>query len=407
MGRFIINGGKRLSGDIYIDGSKNAALPILFSCILTSGVSVIENLPNISDTCVALSLLSDLGAKISVHDGKTYIDTTNLEYSPPSEELVSKIRASSYLLGACLARFGRAKIQRFGGCNFDTRPIDMHVNAALSHGAFLLGDNIYATRLFGSDIHFDKISVGATVNAILLAVGATGKSRIFGYAKEPHIISLIDFLVSAGAKISFTDECIEIVGATLSSGKAKIIPDMIEAGTYILLSLLCGAELKIHNPDKASLGSFLELLSGGGAQFSTEGDAIIPKGKLNRFIEVKTAPYPAYPTDLQPELAPLLAGALGGRITEGVWHNRFGYLAELSKFGVEYSLFDGGAKIYKSRLRYATATAPDLRGGAALLMSALYTEGESVIYNSEIIKRGYCDIVKKLTQVGADIIETT
>ncbi len=405
MGRFVVRGGSRLSGDIYVDGSKNAALPILFSCIATSGISVIENLPDISDVDTALLILSGFGAKISKSCGKVYVDTTNLSYSLPSEELTSKIRASSYLLGACLARFGRAKLQHFGGCNFDARPIDMHVMAATSHGAVLHGDELSAKILIGADVHFEKISVGATVNAILMAVSAVGKSRIFGYAKEPHVISLIDFLISAGANIRVTAEYIEIIGTHLSSGRAKIIPDMIEAGTYILLSVLCNSELRIHNPPTDSLVCFLNALRGSGVSFSEEADFIIARGCPDKYINIETAPYPYFPTDLQPQTAPILAAFYGGTIREGVWRNRFGYLDELRKFGVQYERYDGYAKIYKSDLHPSIAVAPDLRGGAALLMCALFAEGESVIENSELIKRGYGDILNKLSLVGADIKE--
>ncbi len=405
MGRFVIRGGKRLSGDIYIDGSKNAALPILFACILTSGVSVIENLPNISDVDTALDILRTFGAKIWECDGKVYIDTASLVYVEPSEEQVSKIRASSYLLGACLARFGKAKIQHFGGCNFDARPIDMHLLAATSHGASVSGDDISARLLIGSDVYFDKISVGATVNAILMAVCAIGRSRIFGYAKEPHIISLIEFLISAGANIKLLPECIEIIGTQLSGGKANIIPDMIEAGTYILLSILCGSELRIHNPDAQSLDYFLNVLRSSGVSFCESERLVIPYGAPCKYIEVTTAPYPFFPTDLQPQIAPLLAAFHGGRINEGVWQGRFGYLTELEKFGVRYECSCASARIYKSKIHSACASAPDLRGGAALLMCALFAEGESIIENSRIIKRGYGDIVRKLSLVGADIKE--
>ena len=405
MGRFVISGGKRLSGDVYIDGSKNAALPILFATILTSGVSVIENLPDISDVHTALDILRGFGARIWECDGKVCIDTTNLVYTEPSEELTSKIRASSYLLGACLGRFGKAKIQNFGGCNFDTRPIDMHLLAAASHGATVTSREISAGLLLGSDIHFDKISVGATVNAILMAVSAVGKSRIFCYAKEPHIISLVNFLISAGAKIKITSEYIEIVGAQLSGGRTKIIPDMIEAGTFLLLSLLCSSELRIHNPDADSLSYFLNVLRRSGVTFSEEENLIVPHGALEGYVEITTAPHPFFPTDLQPQTAPLLAAFSGGRINEGVWQGRFGYLKELRKFGVRYECSCASAEIYKSKIHSACAEAPDLRGGAALLMCALFSEGESIIENSEIIKRGYGDIVNKLSHIGADIIE--
>ena len=405
MNKFIIRGNRPLSGSISVSGSKNAALPILFSTILLNGISVIENLPDITDVNVALEIISHFGAKISRSADVVTLDTSALVYKSPPENLTSKIRASSYLIGACLSRFGRAEIQRFGGCNFDNRPIDMHLYSARCLGAET-GDNIIVSKkLVGADIYFPKISVGATVNAILMSVGAEGVTRIFGYAKEPHVISLIEFLRSAGASITLSDECITVFSSVLSSGRAKIIPDMIEAGTYIALSLLTDSELKICGADMMHLSSFLAPLLTCGADIFEQGQEISVRGRINSELDIITAPYPAFPTDLQPQTAPLLAKFCGGTIREGVWHNRFGYLSELSKFGVEYKLFDGYAKIFPSKLKSASATAPDLRGGAALLLSALSADGVSEIFNSDIIKRGYDGIMQKLCALGADISE--
>ena len=405
MGRFMINGNKRLCGEIAVDGSKNAALPVIFSCILVKGKSVIDNLPDIADVDVALEILRGFGARVERFPSYAIINTENLVYNVPGEELVSKIRASSYLIGACLARFGRAEIQRFGGCNFDARPIDMHIYAAKALGASLSGDELYAAKLHGGDIHFKNVSVGATVNAILLSASADGRSRIYGYAREPHVISLIEFLKSGGADIIVKPECIEVVGRIITDSYAKIIPDMIEAGTYLALSLITGSVLKIVGADTGHLDSFIQALQSAGAKFLSVGDTITATGNLTERADIVTAPYPAFPTDLQPQTAALLAACFGGKITEGVWHNRFGYLDELSKFGVRFLRGDGYAEIFKSEFNPANATAPDLRGGAALLLCALSADGESVIENSEIIKRGYGNITEKLRRVGADIRE--
>ncbi len=405
MGSFVINGGKKLSGEIFIDGSKNAALPIIFSCITINGVSVIDNLPEIRDVDVALRILSDFGAVIERSTGLVRIDTRNLVYKTPSDELTSKIRASSYLIGACLSRFGRAEIQHFGGCNFDSRPIDMHIYAAQTLGATLSGDVLSAKELHGGNVHFKNISVGATVNAILLAASADGRSRIYSYAREPHVISLIDFLKSGGADITVESEYIEICGKVIKDAYAKIIPDMIEAGTYIALSLMTDSRIKVVGADNGHLDSFITALEKAGAKIKSSESTILPEGQPTNYADIVTAPYPAFPTDLQPQTAALLAASSGGRITEGVWHNRFGYLDELSKFGVRVLRGDGYAEIMKSKIRSANATSPDLRGGVALLMCALSAQGESVIENSEIIKRGYGQIVSKLLRVGADIKE--
>lgn len=403
MGRFIINGGKRLSGEIVVDGSKNAALPIIFSTIAIDGVSRIENLPDISDVDVALEILRGFCARTERKADTLIIDTRNLKYTTPDEKLVSKIRASSYLIGACLSRFGIAEIQHFGGCNFDNRPIDMHLSVAMALGASLSENRLSCKRLCGADIFFDKISVGATVNALILCASAVGKSRIFGFAREPHVISLIDFLNRAGADISVCTDCIEINGKNLSDSYTRIIPDMIEAGTYLALSLATDSRIKVTGADLCQLASFTDTLKRYGAELDFGENYIIAKGRLTEYAQIKTAPYPAFPTDLQPQTAPLLALFCGGRITEGVWHNRFGYLKSLSSFGVDFTLGDGFAEIKKSVLHSGNERAPDLRGGVAMLICALVSFGESVIEDSEIIKRGYTDIVNKLRKIGAEI----
>ena len=405
MSEFIVNGGARLVGEITVGGSKNAALPIIFSTIITRGVSILYGVPDISDVSVALKLLQNMGALV-LRDGEAlYIDTTTLEYSVPDESLVSKIRASSYLIGATLSRFGRADICRFGGCNFDNRPIDMHLCAARALGAERLGSTLFARKLTGADIVFDKISVGATVNAIVLSVSATGVSRIFGYAREPHVYSLIEFLNTAGADIRCEDNYILIDGRALHGGRARIIPDMIEAGTYLLLSVMTGDSIKVSGIARHHLQALFDLLTDGGVSLYFDSDSVTAEGSLFKEISVVTSPYPGFPTDLQPQMAPLLATMRGGEIVETVWHSRFGYLTELSELGVKYTLSDSCAKIEPSELHSGIASATDLRGGAALLMAAIAAQGRSVIKNAEIINRGYENIVNKLRSVGADIVE--
>lgn len=405
MGQFIINGGRKLSGEICVSGSKNAVLPLIFASITARGTSSFTNIPDIIDVDIAFDILRNMGATVTRVGDTATVDTSDLEYSPPSEDSVSKIRASSYLIGACLARFGKVEILRFGGCNFDNRPIDMHISAALALGARLSGDFLLADGLRGADIIFNKISVGATVNAVIMASSAVGKSRIYGYAREPHVISLIEYLRSAGAKISLFDEYIEIWGAELKAADSRIIPDMIEAGSYLALSLMNDSELCVRGADFGQLESFLLPLVNSGAVIEHNSASVTAFGSLTEPVNITTAPYPAFPTDLQPLVAPLLGRFFGGKITEGVWHNRFGYLSELSKFGVEYESYDGYSVIMPSKFKSAIATSPDLRGGMALVLAALSTDGESVIFGTELIKRGYADIVGKLRKIGADIIE--
>jgi len=306
-----------------------------------------------------------------------------------------------------LARFGKAKIYSFGGCNFGKRPIDMHLYAMKALGGVQNDDYVYVKTLTGADIFFDKASVGATINAIIMASAAKGVTRIFGYAKEPHVFSLIKFVRSSGIKIFCYGEYLLIEGGASFGGKTQVIPDMIEAGTFIILSIITDSNFLIRGQNPEHLSSLLSLLSSAGVHFKISDKGIIPYGRLDRRIDVKTSPYPGFPTDLQPQIAPLLASSFGGVITEDVWHGRFGYLGELSKLGLKYELSGNTAEIFKSNLKAAKSVAPDLRGGASLLISALFTEGKSEIANANLIFRGYENIVEKLGSLGADIERIT
>jgi len=406
MSSFLVNGGRSLNGKIKVGGSKNAALPIIFSTILLHGTSAIYDVPDISDVRVALELIKNMGAVVKREGRALFIDTSDLRYTTPDVTLTSRIRASSYLLGACLSRFGVSNLCAFGGCNFSSRPTDMHVMAIRTLGGRVDGCEIKGEILHGSDVLFKKVSVGATVNAMLLGVGAIGRTRIFSPAVEPHVYALAAFLRSAGADISFFPGYIEIHGGRmLGGGTATVIPDMIEAGTYLALSLATGSSLEVYGADCRDLTSFITELLDGGASVVTGEGFVRAFGKLDKFVSIVTAPHPAFPTDLQPIIAPLLALSAGGRITEGVWHSRFGYLDELRAFGVKYELEGSSALIKPSHITPAIATSPDLRGGAALLIAALAADGESRIDNAEIIGRGYENIVGKLCSVGAQITE--
>ena len=404
MPKLIINGGKSLFGEVAIGGSKNAALPILFSTIITKGTSIIKNVPDIGDTRVALQLLSNMGALVSREGNTVTVDTRELVYCDPSEELVSKIRASTYLLGASLARFGKAAIGRYGGCNFAKRPIDMHIKAALSLGARLDSDTICVDRLVGSLITFEKCSVGATINAVIMAVVAEGKTVIRSYAKEPHVTALIDFLLSAGADISVTDDEIRINGRELHGGNTTVIGDMIEAGTYLAAGLITDGCVRVTGIEVDTLSSFITVLSELGASIEVSGCSISASRLENpRSVRVVAAPHPEFPTDLQPIIAPLLARFSGGEIFDTVWESRFGYLSELSKFGLDYNLSDCVAIIKPSDFNPANVIAPDLRGGAAVILAALAAKGKSTVSSIETVQRGYENIEEKLRSLGADV----
>ena len=404
MKKIVVRGNKSLSGCVSVGGSKNAALPIIFASIITHGVSVIENVPNIGDVSVAIELIESLGARVRREGSTLYIDTRELSYREPDASLMSKIRASTYLLGAMLSRFGVFRATEFGGCNFSLRPIDMHINAAISFGAAYRDGVLTADRLVGCEINFMKVSVGATVNAIIMSSAAEGTTVIFRAAREPHITSLIEYLNSAGARISQTDDKVVVRGGKLSGGRVRIIGDMIEAGTYLSAALATRGDITVSDFSPAEISPFLMMLTELGAVLSvSERSVTLSSGRNSRFISVRANPYPDFPTDLQPIAAPLMASRLGGVIIDNVWQSRFGYLDTLSAFGVKSYHKDGFALINKSKIKRASVSAPDLRGGAASVICALIAEGESVISDAEIIYRGYDSLEEKLRNLGANI----
>lgn len=400
MEKIVIEGGKKLNGIIEPQGSKNAALPIIFATVAINGISEIGNIPDIGDVRVALDIISGFGAKIERSDKRLIVDTRNLVYKTPECDAVSKIRASSYLMGSCICRFGRAEILSFGGCNFDARPIDLHLYAASELGAKISGNVISAKKLRGAEIAFSKASVGATINAILMASSADGVTRIYGGAQEPHVLALIDFLRSAGADIRTSAECVTVKGASLHDGECEVIPDMIEVGTYLFLGPLTDGCVAVDKRYAEGLESAALTLNAAGLDIKS-GDYISFSGSAKRQITVETAAYPGYPTDLQPQIAPLMAKFQGGYIKEQVWRGRFGYLEQLQKFGLRYERQESSAWIFPSELKCGKAFAPDLRGGAACIMSALATKGRSEIYNPDVILRGYSDLKEKLCALGA------
>lgn len=404
MKKIILRGGAELSGDVFVSGSKNAALPIIFACILTNGVSEIENLPDIGDVRVALDLIRNFGARIEQNGNKTFVDTRELSYTKPSSHLAAKIRASTYLIGSCLSRFKICHILPFGGCDFSHRPIDMHIDACLSLGGRLQDDMILADRLCGGEICFGKASVGATVNAILLAVSAEGETHIQGCAVEPHIDALIDFLISCGADIHRDGRELYIVGKSLQGGKIKVIGDMIEAGSYLALGAMCGGRVKVHNIPDGDMDAVFDGFSSLGAQIVREkGTALIEPISSGNYLSVTASPYPGFPTDLQPIFAPLMASVSGGSITDTVWQSRFGYLTSLASFGVRSEVWDNCAHVFRSRIKCGITAATDLRGGMACLIAALSAKGRSEINSAEVILRGYENLEQKLCAIGAEI----
>ncbi len=403
MGKIKISGGVPLYGEVRVGGAKNAVLPIIFATLITHGVTVIENVPNISDVDDCINIIEAFGALVKRDADTLQIDTRRLAYKSPPTDAVCRIRASTYLIGACLSRFGFAELMPFGGCNFSDRPIDLHLTLSELFGAKRVKNTLISTGLHPAYAVLRKVSVGATVNALLLAAATGGVSKITPYAKEPHIFSLIEYLRTAGARIETDEKTITVFGTRLRGGYSRIVGDMVEAGTYLAAGMITGGKVTVLGAPPDHLSSFLSPLALSGADISCDSGSITAIGLPMREVNILTGPYPDFPTDLQPIAAPLLALGGGGCICDTVWAERFGYLSALNRFGLDYEIVSGTAKIKKSAFTPADVTAPDLRGGGACILAALCAVGDSSIDNSELIYRGYERITEKLMSLGAKI----
>ena len=404
MEKLTVFGGVAPRGEIKISGSKNEVLPIIFASLLTNGISEILGVPDISDVSVALDIIRGFGARCERRGDFLSIDTRSLKYAPPDRNLTERLRASTYLIGSMLSRFGRCPLTGFGGCSFSARPIDMHIMAleCLSGRAF--DDCAIADRLLGADIHFNKRSVGATVNALLLSACAEGVSRIYGYAREAHVKNLIAYLQSAGADITLDEEKITVVGKELSGGKIKIAPDVLEGATYLNISALCGGEVYLTGIELDDFQPLAPTYSRLGFRiFRDRRGVFIRRVAEARRTEIIAEPEPGFPTDLQPIFAPLVAYNAGGSIEDRVFPSRFGYLSELAKYGVKCSGSYSKIELYPSTPRPATSNSLDLRAGMAQLISALYAEGRSEILSSELIFRGYDALLQKLSALSLSV----
>lgn len=413
--KYVIKGGKPLKGEVTISGAKNAAVAIIPASLLVNGVCRIENMPHISDTEMLLTILKELGAKVRFVDNSTIdIDCTNVVFGNSPFDLMRKIRASYYLIGAMLGRFGKAKTTMPGGCNFGSRPIDQHIKGMEALGAEIKVKNgfVYATvpegKLHGSLIYLDKVSVGATMNIILASVLATGRTIIENAAREPHIVDLANFLNSMGADVRGAGtDTVKINGVeSLHGGTYAIIPDQIEAGTYMVAAAATKGEVLIKNVIPKHLECISEKLRETGTIVQNFEDAVLVRASGNlRKVNIKTLPYPGFPTDMQPQMAALLCQAEGTSIiTEGIYDNRFKYAAELNKMGASINVEGKMAVIEGGRsLTGASVMACDLRAGAAMVIAGLCAHGETEIEDIHFIERGYEDFVDKLRTLGADI----
>lgn len=415
MDKYVIRGGNPLYGEVEISGAKNAAVAIIPAALMVEGVCRIENIPQISDADMLLTILSEMGAQVRVINKTTVeIDCTSVRKEGAPYELMRKIRASYYLIGAMLGRFGSAKTTMPGGCNFGVRPIDQHIKGMTALGAQVevKGGFVYAEArdgiLTGAKIYLDKVSVGATMNIMLAASKAQGKTTIENAAREPHIVDLANFLNSMGADVRGAGtDTIKIYGVeSLHGGTYSIIPDQIEAGTYMMAVAAAGGEVTIKNVIPKHLDCISAKLREMGVEIEEGPDSVIVRrrGKLLR-TNIKTQPYPGFPTDMQPQVSTVLCLAEGTSVvTEGVWDNRYKYISELKKMGAEVQV-DGKTAVIEGvpALTGAPVAACDLRAGAAVVIAGLCANGETIVEDVVYIERGYQDLVGKLRNLGADI----
>jgi len=415
MGCYIINGGRKLNGNIDVQGSKNSAVAVILASLTICGTVEISNVPNISDVHNCLKILEYLGCYYYFKNADTVvIDSSKAKKIEIPRELLAEMRASSYLLGAQLSRFGRCEQIAVGGCNFGSRPLDYHFSIFKALGAneeIRNGNLCFSAEngLKGNTVNLPQPSVGATVNAILCAVRAKGKTVIKNAAREPHVSDLCMFLNGCGANIiDHGTDTITVYGNKHLHGTSfSLRGDMIEAGTYIIATLVCGGKIKLNNAPIADLECFLSFLRRIGAAIEINGNEVTVKESSLSAFDIVTEPYPGFPTDLHPQCA-ALASVCDGKstITETVFKNRFAYLEQLSKLGLKYKQISDRVEIFgNTPFKCGKADATDLRGGASLLIAALSANGESIIGNSEFIERGYSDVEFKLSNLGADIMK--
>lgn len=414
MDKFVIKGGKELFGEVNISGAKNAAVAIIPAAILADDIVRIENIPNISDVTMIIKILHQMGADVKMVNKNTIdIDTRHIKSTPIPYEMTKPLRASYYLIGAMLGRYNEAAVAMPGGCDFGVRPMDMHIKGFEMLGADVEIENgmivAKARQLEGTSIYMDVVSVGATMNVMLAAVKARGLTIIENAAKEPHIVDLANFLNSMGADVRGAGtDVIKIRGVeSLHGCTYTIIPDQIEAGTYMVAAAACGGDVLIKNIIPKHLESISAKLTEAGAEIIELDDAVRvrrldkPLGKCN----VKTMPHPGFPTDMQPQMAVLLSVAKGTSIlSESVWDNRFQYVSQLSRMGAHFQV-DGKVAVIEGvdHLQAANVKATDLRAGAAMLIAGMMATGATKVEDIHFVERGYENVIEKFQALGADI----
>ena len=415
MEKYAIKGGNPLRGEVEIGGAKNAALAILAAAVMTDEPVIIENMPDVRDTNVLMQAMESIGVKIDHLDRHTIkIDSSNLSDCVIDDEYMKKIRASYYMIGALLGKCGRAEVPLPGGCNIGIRAIDQHLKGFRALGATVRIEHgsiiAEAENLHGNHIFMDKVSVGATINVMMAACMSSGKTIIENVAKEPHVVDLANFLNSMGANIKGAGtDVIRINGVSRLHGtEYTIIPDQIEAGTFMMAAAATRGDILVKNVIPKHLECITAKLVEIGCRVVEYDDAVrVSADGVLSTTQVKTLPYPGFPTDMQPQMTVVLGVANGTSIvTESIFDNRFKYVDELARMGASIKV-EGGTAIITGVEKYsgATITAPDLRAGAALVIAGLVADGETVIDDIKYIERGYEDFEKKLQGLGAQMMK--
>ncbi len=417
MDKYVILGGAKLEGEVEISGAKNSAVALIAAAIMVKGVCVIDNVPLVSDIYVLVDIINKLGGKaFFTGRGVLTIDCTELDCYEAPYETVGKIRASSYLMGALLGRFNNARVSMPGGCDFGVRPIDLHLKGFVALGAEYSVEHglvdISAEYLHGAEIYMDQVSVGATINVMLAASLADGLTVIENAAKEPHIVDVANFLNSMGANIKGAGtDTVKIKGVeSLHGGSYTVIPDQIEAGTFMVAAAATRGDVLIKNVIPKHLDSISAKLAEMGATVEEYDDSVrvYADNELKK-ANFKTMPYPGFPTDMQPQMLTLLTSTQGTSIvTENVWDYRFKYVEELQRMGAQISV-DGRVAVVEggTALTGSKVASTDLRAGAAMVIAGLMANGVTEVYNIKYIDRGYECFEAKLKALGAQITRRT
>jgi UDP-N-acetylglucosamine 1-carboxyvinyltransferase len=412
MDKIVINGGKPLNGEVFISGAKNAVLPIMTACVIEPGKYTLNNVPDLRDTRTMGRLIEMIGGSVQFHNNSMQINTINCDKPVAPYELVKTMRASFYVLGPFMSRFNYAEVSLPGGCAWGPRPVDFHLKALEAMGATISlerGNLISKGTLYGAEINFEKVSVGATGNTLMAAVKADGKTIINNAACEPDITDLVDFLTKLGGDIKGRDSTqLTIQGMPELKGgfEYDIIPDRIEAGTFLIGVALTGGEVTLRNVNPGHLGIVISKLKEVGADIQTDDDSItIRSSKKINPVDMTTAVYPGFPTDLQAQWMALMCLASGdSTVIDDIYHDRFTHMAELSRFGANLHLIDNVASVRGiDKLYGAPVMSTDIRASASLILAALAADGKSDISRIYHIDRGYENIEMKLQGLGADI----